>query len=1000
MLSPRAARFALVCGAVLEGFASAAAGGAEVVFIEAETFVPSSDGWQVQRNEQTARASRATSLYGAVGDPHGTASTTISLKERGRYRVWVRYLQVAAWRGAFRLDVLAAGQRLGGEAFDLTADANTQDWHYRWCSFEAELPTGDVVLRLSKHHDQNCVGYVRHVDCVLLTTDHNLVPDHIPFGPQTYVRVTLGEAYRQPAYVHIFADHFRDPWYGHYALAQDGCRERLEPDAKQLLRNGERTPWCNITPMVYQDSGAILNISVRYHYGEKAERLLAALEFATAPDDAAVVRTIAADCTPNGLVVVMPSDLTTPENLSRFGRDLEFAERTGRLADAHRWPTIGRRPERFPFFVSHSLGGFELPLDKQVTQRERQTLDYFGFSNQQTPYIGGGIWLMKNGSYAQPETAAMRLRAQEQAAAFQKSGKRADQITFCMLMDEPGGPAAASLAADAAAREQFREWLKRLGKSPSDLGVGDWDAVVPVTAEQRDRSPALHYYTQRFRTRSLGDFLSLQRRILEEAYGASFPAVANFSDGAVYTANFFGQGVDYFELLDGDDQNAIWSEDWANLSSTYQCSAFNVDLMRAAARPHGQKLGHYLVAHAGRKPWDIKLKAVGEVARGVKILENFFYGTSWGTHEGGPPWQSHAWYARPETWSANAEIVREIGGVEELLIPAMPTQAEVAIVYSSASDIWTLDRNHAYGFDRMHTWLALAHAQVPVDIVGERQVEAGSLADYKVCFLSGPGLTLAATQQLRPWVERGGTLWLTAGAASRDEYNRPLSGLDEILPADRQAVHDANPFLYAGSLLRHLPVLEQVQFDGGTAPVLSVKQGLVPRPGAQVLGRFQDGSAALVASPCGQGRVYCTGFLPGLSYVHPALMARHKVLGDPAAEPGDKEILARSDNPWQFPAAIRELILQPVRSAGVRSPVRCDIPLVDAVLMEGEGGALLPLANYTLRPLHEVRLQVRTSRPVRRIESVHRGCLSFQPAEPNTVTFSLPLDATDFVKLE
>ena len=47
--------------------------------------------------------------------------------------------------------------------------------------------------------------------------------------------------------------------------------------------------------------------------------------------------------------------------------------------------------------------------------------------------------------------------------------------------------------------------------------------------------------------------------------------------------------------------------------------------------------------------------------------------------------------------------------------------------------------NFAYGFDRMHTWLALAHAQVPVDIVPEREIER--LDGYKVCYLSGPNLT-------------------------------------------------------------------------------------------------------------------------------------------------------------------------------------------------------------------------------------------------------------------
>jgi len=78
--------------------------------------------------------------------------------------------------------------------------------------------------------------------------------------------------------------------------------------------------------------------------------------------------------------------------------------------------------------------------------------------------------------------------------------------------------------------------------------------------------------------------MATQRKIAEEAYGGTFPVLANFSDGAVYAGNFYAQGVDYFELLDSPDQNAIWGEDWSNGASTYQCASFNVDLMRAAAR--------------------------------------------------------------------------------------------------------------------------------------------------------------------------------------------------------------------------------------------------------------------------------------------------------------------------------------------------------------------------------------------------------------------------------
>ena len=676
---------------------------------------------------------------------------------------------------------------------------------------------------------------------------------------------------------------------------------------------------------------------------------------------------------------------------------MEVAEETGKIADAFGWPTHGRKPERFPFFVSARIGGYGTPVDAAVTEREEKTLSYFGFTPEKNRVIHG-LWHMEEGSYCRPDLGKMTERAASQAAEFRAQGGSVEDIVYCMLMDEPTGQATSFIAQDAAYGEAFREWLREMGLEPADLLMADWGEVRPVTDAQRDEFPALYYFTQRFRTRALGDFMATQRRILEEAYGGTFPVLVNFSDGAVYMANFCLQGVDYFELLDSDDQNAIWGEDWSNLASTYQCGAYNVDLMRAAARERGQTLGHYLIAYAGRKPWDIKLKATSEVARGVKALTSFSYGPSWGSHEGGPHWVSTQWYAKPETWSANAGIVREIGGAEDMLTTAMPAPAKVAILYSSSTDVWTLSSNYAYGFDRMHSWLALAHAQIPADIVSERQVAKGMLDEYQVCYLSGPNLSRAAAARVKEWVEAGGTLWLSAGAAARDEYNRPLSLLNDILPADRQGAEELQKHLSAGKSLYTLAGQDEARWDAGTAEVLSVKQNLAPRGNAEVLAAFSDGSPAAVRGAAGLGSVYCVGFLPALAYIKAAEVARNE-LHEGTDDPAEAELLERSYNPWDYPADVREFILAPVRSAGVEAPIACSVPLVDAVYMTCDEGILIPLANYTLRPIEQLSLKVAVARPVARVESVRHGALEFSQAEPGRLDVRLPVDNNDFVKL-
>ncbi|MFK5282358.1 hypothetical protein ACI3PL_22640, partial [Lacticaseibacillus paracasei] len=89
---------------------------------------------------------------------------------------------------------------------------------------------------------------------------------------------------------------------------------------------------------------------------------------------------------------------------------------------------------------------------------------------------------------------------------------------------------------------------------------------------------------------------------------------------------------------------------------------------------------------------------------------------------------------------------------------------------------------------------------------------------------SGPNLTFAAATKLKQWVKDGGTLWLTAGAASRDEFNRPLHVLDDILPATRSEVMPLQAFVASGRYLNTLAAKDEVQWEGGKASVLAIKQ--------------------------------------------------------------------------------------------------------------------------------------------------------------------------------
>lgn len=224
-----------------------------------------------------------------------------------------------------------------------------------------------------------------------------------------------------------FADHYRDPWYGHHAIGKAGLRDELAPSADEMFKDGEQSPWSNISHVVYQDSGASLNCSLRHSYQEKADRLRATLEFGRArngdADDIEIMKTFDVEALPNGLVVIVPPDLESPKNIAILQRDRDFAEETGLFADAFAWPTIGRRPTRIPFFVSANIGGYELPVDAAVA-REEKTLDNFGFNGDHSHTLHG-LWIMKKDSYCRPDVDGMRERIKHEVEAFHKSGAQA-----------------------------------------------------------------------------------------------------------------------------------------------------------------------------------------------------------------------------------------------------------------------------------------------------------------------------------------------------------------------------------------------------------------------------------------------------------------------------------------------------------------------------------------------------------------------------------------------
>eukprot|EP01046_Picozoa_sp_COSAG06_P020239 COSAG06_NODE_1475_length_9337_cov_6.585733_7_plen_153_part_00 len=78
-------------------------------------------------------------------------------------------------------------------------------------------------------------------------------------------------------------------------------------------------------------------------------------------------------------------------------------------------------------------------------------------------------------------------------------------------------------------------------------------------------------------------------------------------------------------------------------------------------------------------------------------------------------------------------------------------------------------------------YLALRHAQLPVDILIEEDCTAGLLQYYNVLYISMPQITTAATEGIATWVKTGGTVVAAPGAGHLNEFNQSNPAMEELL---------------------------------------------------------------------------------------------------------------------------------------------------------------------------------------------------------------------------
>ncbi len=1035
-----------------------------VVYVEGEDFIVDGDGWEVQtmrrRNYGEWAAARMQVLSGRyAGDTEPFRSVVVP--ENGDYLLWVRFSRwpadVAAQRGPFRVSVEQDGRIVAETVFD--EDPFDQPYNRPvyttvlvWGASTSSVPlqAGTATIRLAKVGPERVRPQTRRVDCVLLTTDAGYEPDERDFAPQTYVRFRPESASIDEGYFQIFMRFMRRPWFHHIAVDRQGVHRSTRSRPDNFFRVGEETPWVNLSRHLYSDSPAKCTVQFTARYPSAAEAADYSMDFAPLPDPSAIVKTLRREGSGGRMQMTVPPDLSGDEMPMA---DIEYAE--AHLEMVSKLPPVefGRRATRFPLTVARRASDSgNTPGVADIELKAKELIGFNGLRNPTTEHDlsyglrfgrrGQQIWFMKDGGYNNPDIERMTARIKQGAESFRAMPEsERERVKYIRLMDEASATRLRTMADRELDQQTFRQWLKDRDLGPDALGVASEDDIRLVA--DRDVEPSeLYYWSQRFRTWTVANFFLRARRIIAEHYpeGADALVTQNYSDGAVYHANMYSQGNDYYVWFKELQALGIAkSADWVNHGSTWQLCGWNAALMRSATRYHGQPIVTPVISSFGRRPLDVKLKSMSNIAQGSKLLFFYDYAPIYRTN-------SSVFGHLPEILAAIAEIIREVGAAEDLLMEAMPRRAETAILYSIPYDIWNVGHDNSLGHERMFTYLALRHAQIPVDIISDDDVFETGLEGYRTIYAFGEQVNALALQPLAEWVREGGTLVLSPGALSADEYNRPADGLDAGLGLERGEADLLQRFWHASRLAcERLKSHGSVTLTGGTnetvVPILSRFQTFsLPEEGADVLALFEDGEPAAASLPVGEGRVFMNGFLPAVAYMQAAY--NHYAVGEGAETVGDlgeedfTESRARgpaaddmvaplayvaramaatsydpdmsdpdairiprsrySACPFAYSPELRRFIVAPALEAGGQRPVRTDHPVIEATFMESDEGWVVPLANYTGAPLDKVAVTIEPGRPCGPVFSSREGELQARK-QGNAIVLSLPLESTDFL---
>ena len=558
----------------------------------------------------------------------------------------------------------------------------------------------------------------------------------------------------------------------------------------------------------------------------------------------------------------------------------------------------------------------------------------------------------------------------------------------------------------------WRDWLKanRPGYDLRDYWLGEWGE--PDAAKLRpysdgriaEKKPKLFIDSQVFYEDAAIAYVARGMRAAKKAFGEHVLCGANYSGHPFYHPSvtmyvkwFRGGAADF-----GRHSEYFWQVNQPScLVNGYIAEHFRAGMKDIP----GSVLRQYTMPHApGNTEASFLRTCYTHLAHGAKMLDFFGIGMNECFTENHI---DHRW--APKRYAAIRDVTHSIGLVEDLMLDSRVVPSKVGLLVSDSTERWdfapvTADqcRHDYYGRDfrqtrlsyhveRLGLWMCLTFAGHSPDLLVEADLNAKSLADYKVLYVVGDHLPVRCVAALDKWVRDGGVVMATAGAGRFDEYAAPNPAMGKLLGLAGRKTDEKVRFVRPGQELPFLEPLDRASVAAGrpTMPVLAVRETIRLADGAKALGTDGGGGPVVVSTKLGRGSVYYVAALPGMAYLWAALQPP----AVPDRGPGVHRVLEGFD-----PAAA-SLLRMPIPGE-VERAVTIAPGLYDTRLVESPKGCFLPIANYNREIGKPATVAVRLPGPVRKVTSAHCGELKFETKD-GRVVFTIPrLGYGDIVRLD